>query len=161
MEPDRDDRGRAMLQHAGNTVVRQRAPAARRGGMARSRLRSSNVVVADGGTKFRLVDHFHRRHDFEGVALRLWSMLFLVGVLAVLVAIGVDLLAKDTYEARVAHEALHAAAEWMRGDYPLRAEHHEARGEARVVGLGGEGEGGEGEGGEMLDGRPATQSKIE
>ena len=44
----------------------------------------------------------------------------------------------------MAHEALHAAAEWMRGDYSLRAEHGEARG----VGLGGEGEGGEGGEGE-------------
>ena len=63
----------------------------------------------------------------------------------------------------MAHEALHAAAEWMRGDYSLRAEHGEARGEAlceargeaRAVGLGGEGEGGEGEGGEGEGGAAA------
>ena len=91
-----------MLRRASNAFVRSMR-ASRRGAVSsRSRLRASNVIVTDGGVKFRLVDHFHRRHDFEGVALRLWLLMFLVGVIATVVAIGVDLLAKDTYEARAA-----------------------------------------------------------
>ena len=59
-------------------------------------------MVSEKGTRFRLVDHFHRRHDFEGVPLRLWVLCLLVGCLSVMIAIAVDLVAKGIYDGRVA-----------------------------------------------------------
>lgn len=57
--------------------------------------------MTDGGTRFRVVDHFHRRHDFEGVALRLWLLLFITATAATCIAFGVDVISKEMYDARV------------------------------------------------------------
>ena len=80
-----------------------------------NRIKASRVTVTDGGMRFRLVDHFHRRHDFTGVALRLWLMLFLTASVAVCIAISVDVLAKELFDARV------GLCEWADAEGMLQA----------------------------------------
>lgn len=59
------------------------------------------MPCAADGVRFRLVDHFHRRHDFEGVALRLWLLCLLVGIFSVCIAVIADITTKVIYQTRV------------------------------------------------------------
>ena len=84
-----------MLPNPANKLSRGRTKGTLR------RMHSSKTVVSPSGARFRLVDHFHRRHDFEGVVIRLWVMLLFVALAAMSVAVAVDILVKQMYDFRV------------------------------------------------------------
>ena len=71
----------------------------RRGGL--SRMRPTGIYLAKGGIRYGLIDAFHRRHDFTGVALRLWCCCVVVGLGAALVAVIVDVMTRVVYQVRV------------------------------------------------------------
>ena len=77
----------------------KRASLGRRAGLRR--IRSTGIYLAKGGIRYSLIDAFHRRHDFTGVAIRLWLACVFVGIGAALVAIVVDVAARATYQLRV------------------------------------------------------------
>lgn len=63
---------------------------------------SSGILIGPGGIRFGLVDAYHRRQDYAGVALHLWLACVLVGVVGSVVALVVDVLTKETYQMRLA-----------------------------------------------------------
>jgi len=67
-----------------------------------TRIFSSGVIVGQGGIRFKLVDSFHRRHDFTGVALRLWFACACVGIGASGVALVVAVLVSKIMGVRTA-----------------------------------------------------------
>ena len=65
------------------------------------RRQHSSFFLGSGGVRFRLVDHYHRRHDFTGVVVRLWLTCCIIGISAAVIALVVDLISSGVYELRV------------------------------------------------------------
>jgi H+/Cl- antiporter ClcA len=74
-------------------------PARRRPGL--TRVHNSSFFLGAGGLRFNLIDHYHRRHDVAGIALRLWAACVIIGVSASIIGVLVDLMASGLYEVRV------------------------------------------------------------